>query len=84
MEHLNQTSYCSSLGTAALLNSKLMFAWMGRRGFTGKTMLRSSLCAPTPLLFLSSMARFYVYLFFHSKGNQISFPKPLKKHREQK
>ena len=46
MEHLNQTSYCSSLGAAALLISRMMFAWMGRRDFTGNTMLRSSYVLP--------------------------------------
>lgn len=87
-EHLNQTSYCSSLSAAALrTNSRMMFAWMGHGGPTGNTMSRNSLCGPTPLLSLSSMARFYMYpfihSFIHSKGKQISFPMQLKKHRQQ-
>lgn len=85
MEHLNQTSCCCSLSAAALLISRTMFAWMGRRGFTGNTMLRSSLCAPAPLLSLSSVAEFYMhsYIYIISKGRQISFPMHLKKHKQQ-
>lgn len=80
MEYLNKTSYCSSLGTAALLiDSRMMIAWMGCRGFAGNTMLRSPLYNPVPLVSLSRMTRFYMYLFIHSKGKQISFPMRLKK-----
>ena len=49
MEHLNPTSYCSSLGTAALLMRRMMVAWMGCRGFSGNIMLR----VPYVLLLLS-------------------------------
>lgn len=85
MEHLNQTSCCHSLNAAALLISRTMFAWMGCRGFTGNTTLRSSLCAPAPLLSLSSVAEFYMhsYIYIISKGKQISFPMHLKKHKQQ-
>lgn len=85
MEYLNKTSYCSSLGTAALLiNSRMMFVWVRRRGFTGNTMLRSSLYNPVPLVSLSRMTMFYMYLFIHFKRKQISFPLQLKKYKGQK
>jgi len=56
----------------------------GMQGILWQHYVKSSLCAPAPLLPLSSMARFYVYLFIHSKGNQTSFPMQAKKHKQQK
>lgn len=71
MENLNQTSYCSSLSTVALLISRMMFARVGWSGSAGNTVLRSNQMLPLPSL--CSMARFYTVYSFILKGTRSVF-----------
>lgn len=74
MEHLNQTNYCCSLGTAALLFSRMMFTQMGDRLQWYVLLLLCFPCSDGKVL----------HVLINSKKNQISFAVQLKKHKQKK